>query len=182
MFKAFNQQLSKIVSYNGLPSKRVTIIPLRVHGHHEDGLVSLLYMHHLTSLSEQLGLSKVAFYVWQIEIITSISIHGPLTRYVKLRVAYAPGMPGTFSPPPTSKETTCELSRHASRHVRHARAVMHIGIANPRWRGKRSRHCRCMRNTQFYGSGKRPMRRKITSMSRQQLWFSQTACRWDMDE
>ena len=27
--------------------------------------------------------------------------HGPLTRYVKLRVAHAPGMPGTFSPPPT---------------------------------------------------------------------------------
>ena len=25
-------------------------------------------------------------------------VHGPLTRYVKLRVAYAPGMPGTFSP------------------------------------------------------------------------------------
>ena len=26
--------------------------------------------------------------------------HGPLARYVKLRVAHAPGMPGTFSPPP----------------------------------------------------------------------------------
>ena len=25
-------------------------------------------------------------------------IHGPLTRYVKLQVAHAPGMPGTFSP------------------------------------------------------------------------------------
>ena len=31
--------------------------------------------------------------------------HGPLTRYVKLRVAHAPGMPGTFSPPPTSRDT-----------------------------------------------------------------------------
>ena len=29
----------------------------------------------------------------------------PLTRYVTLWVAHAPGMPGTFSPPPTSKET-----------------------------------------------------------------------------
>ena len=29
----------------------------------------------------------------------------PLTRYLKLRVAYAPGMPGTFPPPPTSRET-----------------------------------------------------------------------------
>ena len=26
--------------------------------------------------------------------------HGPLTRYAKLRVVHAPGMPGTFSPPP----------------------------------------------------------------------------------
>ena len=31
--------------------------------------------------------------------------HVPLTRYVKLRVAHAPGIPGTFSPPLTSKET-----------------------------------------------------------------------------
>ena len=29
--------------------------------------------------------------------------HGPLTRYVKLQVAHAPGMPGKFSPPPISK-------------------------------------------------------------------------------
>ena len=33
--------------------------------------------------------------------------HGPPTRYEKLRVAHAPGKPGSFSPPPTSKETTC---------------------------------------------------------------------------
>ena len=32
--------------------------------------------------------------------------NGPLTRYVKLWVANAPGMPGTFSLSPTSKETT----------------------------------------------------------------------------
>ena len=31
--------------------------------------------------------------------------NGPLTRYVKFRLAHAPGMSGTFSPPPTSKET-----------------------------------------------------------------------------
>ena len=30
---------------------------------------------------------------------------GPLTRYGKLRVGHAPGIPGTFSPPSTSKET-----------------------------------------------------------------------------
>ena len=27
-------------------------------------------------------------------------LHGPLSRYVKLQVAHAPGMPGTFFPPP----------------------------------------------------------------------------------
>ena len=52
-----------------------------------------------------------------------------------MRVAHAPGMPGIFSPPPTSKETAGKRSRYASRHVRHARAVMHVGITNPRWRG-----------------------------------------------
>ena len=38
-------------------------------------------------------------------------------------------------------------------------AVMHIGIANPnpRWRVKRSRHSRRMRNPQFCVSDKRPM-------------------------
>ena len=54
--------------------------------------------------------------------------NGLLTRYVKLRVVHAPGMPGTFSPPPTSKETASWRSRHASRHMRHARAVIHVGI------------------------------------------------------
>ena len=39
------------------------------------------------------------------------------------------------NPPPTSKETAGERSRYASRSVRHARAVLHVGIANPRWRG-----------------------------------------------
>ena len=30
--------------------------------------------------------------------------HGPLTRYVKLRVAHVSGMPGTFSPPPQVRD------------------------------------------------------------------------------
>ena len=41
--------------------------------------------------------------------------------------------------------------------VRHALALMHVGIAYPRWRGKRSRHPRFMRNPQFEVSGKRLM-------------------------
>ena len=46
-----------------------------------------------------------------------------LARYVKLRVAHTPGMPGG------------------------------------RWRRKRSRHSRRMRNMRFYATGKRPMAR-----------------------
>ena len=37
------------------------------------------------------------------------------------------------------------------------RAVMHVGIANRHWRGKRSWDSRRMHNTQFYVSDKRPM-------------------------
>ena len=66
-------------------------------------------------------------------------------------------MPGTISPPRTSKETACEQFRHASRHVRHARALMDVRIANPRWRRKCSWHSLRMRNTKFYVSGKRPI-------------------------
>ena len=30
--------------------------------------------------------------------------HGPLTRYAKSRIVHAPGMPGTFFPPPTARK------------------------------------------------------------------------------
>ena len=46
---------------------------------------------------------------------------------------------------------------HVSRHVRGARAVMHVGIANSRWRGKRFRHSRRINNSQIYVSGKKPI-------------------------
>ena len=72
--------------------------------------------------------------------------HGPLTRHVKLWVAYALGTPGMFSPPPNASWR----SRQASRHERHARAVLHVEVAKPRWRGKYFRHSRCTRNPQFY--------------------------------
>ena len=82
--------------------------------------------------------------------------HGPLTRYVKLRVAHAPGMPGTFSPPP----------RVSYPDTRHGTCVTHVpwmprsltsGFLCSQWRGKRSRQSRRMRNPQFYVSGTRPV-------------------------
>ena len=69
-----------------------------------------------------------------------VSIHskkrymGLLPDKQKMWVANAPRMTGTFSLPPTSKETASYRSRHASGYVRHERVVMHVGIADPRWR------------------------------------------------
>ena len=85
------------------------------------------------------------------------SCHGPLARYVKLRVAHAPGMPGTFSPTTAFSDTD----------MHHGTCVTHVpwcmsgsltsGFLWSRWRGKRARHSRRMRNPRFYVSGKRPM-------------------------
>ena len=84
-------------------------------------------------------------------------LHGPLTRYVRLWVAHAPGMPGTFSRPP----------RVSDPDMHHGTCVTHVPWCMPgsltsgflwiRWRGKRSRHSRRMRNPHFYESGKKPM-------------------------
>ena len=101
--------------------------------------------------------------------------HGPLTRYVKLRVAHAPGMPGTFSPPP----------RVSDPDMHHGTCVTHVpwcitgsltsGFLGNRWRGKRSRHSRRMRNSQFYVSGKRPM--EMLSPLRMDLCYRNPTCR-----
>ena len=89
--------------------------------------------------------------------------YGLLARYVKLRVAHASGMPGMFSPPP----------RVSDPGMHHGTCVTHVPSCMPgsltsgflwsRWRGKRYRHCRCMRNPQFYVSGKRPIDEKHRS-------------------
>ena len=45
--------------------------------------------------------------------------------------------------------------------------VMLVGIANPRWLGKRSRHSRRMRNPHFYVSDKRPI---LRCLQWRQIW------------
>ena len=84
-------------------------------------------------------------------VILKPYLHGPLTNYAKLRVAHAPGMPGTFSPPP----------RVSSPDMHHGSCVTHVPWCMPgsltsdflcsRWHSWR------MRNPQFYVSGNRPM-------------------------
>ena len=54
-------------------------------------------------------------------ILCHISHHGPLTRYVKLWIAHAPGMSGTFSPPP----------RVSNPDVHHGTCVTHVPWCMP---------------------------------------------------
>ena len=81
--------------------------------------------------------------------------YGLLDRYVKLQVAHAPGVLGTFSPPPRVGGP----SMHRGTCVTHVMWFMPGSLTSgfiwSRWRGKRSRHSRRMRNAQFYVSGKR---------------------------
>ena len=83
--------------------------------------------------------------------------NGPLTWYVKLRVAHAPGMLGTFSPPPRVGYPDMHHGACLTRVPWCMPGSLTSGFLWSRWRRKHSRHPRCMRNPQFYVSGKRPM-------------------------
>ena len=84
-------------------------------------------------------------------------VNGPLTRYAKLRVAHAPGMPGTFSPPPLFSDP----DKHHGTCLTHVPWCMPGSLSSgflwSRRRGKRSWHSRRMRNPQFCVSDKRSM-------------------------
>ena len=83
--------------------------------------------------------------------------HGPLARYVTLRVAHAPGLPETFSTP----LRVSDLDMHHGTCVTHVPWCMPRSLTSGspwiRWRGKRSRHSRRVLNPQFYVSGKIPI-------------------------
>ena len=97
------------------------------------------------------------FQFWWILHYITYPEHGPLARYVKLQVAHAPGMPGTFFPPPWVSDPD----------MHHGTCVTHVpwcmpgsltsGFLCSQWRGKRSRHSWRMRNPQFWVSGKMPI-------------------------
>ena len=89
-----------------------------------------------------------------ISIALQIFSYAPLASHVNFRVAYAPGMPGTFSPAP----------RVSDADMHHGTCVTHVLWCMPGsltscflwswWRGK---HSRRMCNPQVHVSGKRPM-------------------------
>ena len=90
---------------------------------------------------------------------TSI-FNGSLARYVISRVAHAPRMPGMLSPPPRVSDS----DMHHGTYVTHVSwcipGSLTSGFLWSRWRVKRSRHSRRMRNPQFYVYSKRPMQPK----------------------
>ena len=86
------------------------------------------------------------------------SSYGPLTRYVKFWVVHAPEMPGKFSPPPWVSDPDMHHGTCMTHGQRCIPGSLTSGFIWSCWRRKRSGHSRCMRNQQFYVSGKRPMR------------------------
>ena len=72
---------------------------------------------------------QILGYIWEMGLWYKISNyqayikdrHGPLTRYTKLRVVHAPGMPGTF---PRHRLQRKPLVRDAGMH--HGTWVMHV--------------------------------------------------------
>ena len=72
--------------------------------------------------------------------------NGPLARYVKLRVAHAPGMSGTFSP----SQRVSDPDMHHGTCVTHVPWCMPGSLTNGlRWRGTRSQQFRRMRSRNF---------------------------------
>ena len=91
-------------------------------------------------------------------------------------------MPGTVSPPPRSSDLD----------MLHGTCVTHVPWCMPgsltsgflwsRWRGKRSRYSRRMRNLQFCVSGKRPIGPMLIKLGSLGQIGPVTAIRWNTNE
>ena len=103
----------------------------------------------------------ISIWAWWSLFSWKLRSHGPLARYVKLWFAHASEMPGTFSPPPSVSNP----DMHHGTCVAHVPWSMTGSLTNgfrwSRWRGKRSRHSRRMRNPQLYVFGKRPISKNL---------------------
>ena len=77
-------------------------------------------------------------------------------------------MPGTFFPPPWVSYPDMHQGTCVTHLLWYMLGSPTSGFLWSRWRGKRSRHSRRMRNPQFYVSGKRPIpyRYKIPNFTR----------------
>ena len=75
--------------------------------------------------------------------------HGPLARYLQLRARHAPGMSGTFSPPPRVSDPDMHYGTCVTPVPWCMPRSLTCGFLWSRWRGQRSRHSRRMRKLQF---------------------------------
>ena len=87
---------------------------------------SLLEISGNKSYSLFIGLGSKGMLRFQFDSVVTGTLkffgHWPLARYVKNRVAHAPGMPGTFSPPP----------RVSDHNMHHGTCMMHVWWCMPR--------------------------------------------------
>ena len=91
---------SKLHLFPGVAKRRQAIIPAT------DARLTDAYMCQSVWGSfcrEKIIDDEISIGNWSIHVVALQE--EPLTRYVKLKVAHAPGMPGAFSPSSTSKET-----------------------------------------------------------------------------
>ena len=70
-------------------------------------VISFLWVAVLAVSPQRVSCNMHAVFLRLCSLYPSKLLHGALTRYVKLQVAHAPGMPGTFSAPPTSRKIAC---------------------------------------------------------------------------
>ena len=75
-----------------------------------------------------------------------LCFHGPLTRYVKLRIVHVPGMPGTLSPPAPVSDPDMHHGTWVTHVPLYMPGSLSSGFLWRRWWEKRSRHSRRMRN------------------------------------
>ena len=101
---------------------------------------------------------------WTFSLCRTRILHGPLARYVKLRVVHAPGMLGMLSQPPRVS--------NPDMHVPWCKpGSLTSGFPWSRWRGKRSRHSRRMLNPHFTHlvRGPWPISRLFTTLRCEEL-------------
>ena len=94
---------------------------------------------------------------YNIRYVTQNGRRMRLARYIKLQDAHAPGMPGTFFPPPRASDPDMHHGTFVTIVPWCIPGSLTSGFLWSGWRGKRPRHSRCMRNPRFYLSGMRPM-------------------------
>ena len=135
---------------------------ISIHIYKEGSWYFLNTKYRVASINCPCKIDTIKMYMWCTAWSTKANLaHAPLTRYIKLRVAHAPGMPGTFP----------RHLRVSDPDMHHGACVMHVPWCMPsslisgflwcRWRGKVSRHSQRTRNPQCYVFGNRSVYPKL---------------------